>query len=85
MTWTEKDSATYRAIAPIAVPRRTDMLGALVSAAPFAAGQAIRILELGSGDGRLAEALLARFGRATLTALDGSESAVFRYRRAEIG
>jgi len=74
VTWTEKDSAAYRAIAPIAVPRRTDMIGTLVSAAPFAAGQAIRILELGSGDGLLAEALLARFGRATLTALDGSES-----------
>jgi tRNA (cmo5U34)-methyltransferase len=34
----------------------------------------VKILELGSGDGRLAEALLTVFPRATLTALDGSES-----------
>ena len=73
-SWTEDDSATYRAIAPIAVPRRDDMIATLVSAAPFAADQPIRILELGSGDGLLAAALLARFSRATLTALDGSPS-----------
>ncbi len=73
-SWTEEDSATFRAIAPIAVPRRHDMIAALVSAAPFAVDQPIRILELGSGEGLLAEALLARFDRATLTALDGSES-----------
>ena len=74
MTWTEEDSAVFRAIAPIAVPRRASMIAALVSAAPFAADRSIRILELGSGDGVVAEALLARFSHATLTALDGSES-----------
>jgi tRNA (cmo5U34)-methyltransferase len=73
-SWTDEDSATYRAIAPVAVPRRHEMIAALVSAAPFAVDQPIRILELGSGDGLLAELLLARFDRATLTALDGSES-----------
>jgi SAM-dependent methyltransferase len=73
-SWTEEDSATYRAIAPIAVPRRDEMIAAVVSAAPFAVDQPISILELGSGDGLLAAGLLARFDRATLTALDGSES-----------
>jgi tRNA (cmo5U34)-methyltransferase len=72
--WTEEDSATYLAIAPIAVPRRVDMIAALVDAAPFDGDASLRILDLGAGDGVLAEALLVRFPRATLIALDGSES-----------
>lgn len=73
-TWNEDDSAVYRAIAAVAVPRRSEMTTALVVAAPFAADDPIKILELGSGDGLLAAALLQRFPRASLTALDGSES-----------
>ncbi len=72
--WTESDSQTYRELAAVAVPRREEMIAALVAAAPFGAGDPVKILELGSGDGRLAEALLTVFPRATLTALDGSES-----------
>jgi len=72
--WSEEGSATYLAIAPVAVPRRDDMIAALVATAPFDADRPITILELGSGDGRLAAALLTRFTRATLTALDGSAS-----------
>ena len=74
MTWSEEDSAIYRAIAAVAVPRRDEMTAALVAAAPFAPDEPIKILELGSGEGLLAAALLARFPRASLTALDGSES-----------
>ena len=73
-SWTEDDAATFRAIAPVAVPRRRDMIAALVSAAPFGAGDELNILDLGSGEGLLAEALLTHFPRAELTALDGSES-----------
>jgi tRNA (cmo5U34)-methyltransferase len=72
--WTEEDSATYRAIAAVAVPRRDEMMAALVAAVPFDADESIKILELGSGEGLLASALLDRFPRASLTALDGSES-----------
>jgi tRNA (cmo5U34)-methyltransferase len=72
--WSEDDSATYRALAPVAVPRRQEMIASLVAAAPFAEGDSVKIVELGSGDGSLAEALLERFPLATLTALDGSES-----------
>jgi len=74
MTWSEEDSAIYRAIAAVAVPRRDEMMAALVAAAPFAPDEPIKILELGSGEGLLAAALLARFPGASLTALDGSES-----------
>ena len=72
--WTEQDSAIYRDIADVAVPRRDEMIAALVAAVPFGADEPVKVLELGSGEGRLAEALLTVFPRATLTALDGSES-----------
>ena len=72
--WTEQDSQTYRDIADVAVPRRQEMVATLVAAVPFTPDDTVTILELGSGDGRLAEALLTMFPRATLTALDGSES-----------
>jgi tRNA (cmo5U34)-methyltransferase len=72
--WNEDDTATYRAIAPVAVPRRQQMIDTLVAAAPFAPDEALMIVDLGSGEGLLAEALLTRFPHATLTALDGSES-----------
>jgi trans-aconitate methyltransferase len=73
-SWTENDSSTYRAIAPIAVPQRQDMMAVLLAAIPFGADEPLKILELGSGEGLLAEALLTHFSHATLTALDGSES-----------
>jgi tRNA (cmo5U34)-methyltransferase len=72
--WSEDDSATYRAIAPVAVPRRREMIDTLVAAAPFAPGDAIAIVELGAGEGLIAEALLTRFPNASVTALDGSAS-----------
>ena len=72
--WSEEDSATFRAIAPIAVPRRDEITAVVLAAVPFERDAAIRILELGSGEGLLAAALLTNFPQATLTALDGSES-----------
>lgn len=74
MRWSESDSETFRAIAAVAVPRRRDMIAALVAAAPFASDRAIRVVDLAAGDGLLAETLLTRFPGATLTALDGSAS-----------
>jgi trans-aconitate methyltransferase len=72
--WSEEDSSTYRQIAEIAVPRRRDMMATLVSVAPFTPEGIFRIVEIGAGDGRLADVLLECFPRATLLALDGSES-----------
>jgi tRNA (cmo5U34)-methyltransferase len=72
--WTESDSQIYREIADVAVPRRVDMTSTLVAAVPFSVDEPVKVLELGSGSGGLAEALLTVFPRATLTALDGSES-----------
>lgn len=72
--WTEQDSQLYRDIADVAVPGRRELMATLVAAVPFATDEPVKVLELGAGDGRLAEALLTVFPRATLTALDGSES-----------
>jgi len=72
--WTENDSSIYREIADIAVPRRDEMMRTIVTAVPFAADEPFRIVELGSGEGRLAAALLEAFPQSTIVALDGSES-----------
>jgi trans-aconitate methyltransferase len=72
--WNERDSEVYRAIADVAVPRRGEMMEALLAAVPFDAPAAIRIVELGAGEGLLSEALLDRFPSSSLVALDGSES-----------
>ncbi|HEY2904901.1 MAG TPA: class I SAM-dependent methyltransferase [Vicinamibacterales bacterium] len=72
--WTEEESAAYRAIAHVAVPRRSEMLRTLVDAAPFARDEPVRIVEIGSGEGLLSVALLTAFPAATLVALDGSAS-----------
>ncbi len=72
--WTEADSSTYQAIADVAVPRRAEMTQALVAVVPFGRDESFRIVELGSGDGRLAADLLEAFPRSTITALDGSEA-----------
>jgi tRNA (cmo5U34)-methyltransferase len=70
--WTEDDSRTYLAIAPVAVPRRDEQMATLLTLVPFAASETFRIVELGSGDGRLSAALLDAFPHAALVALDGS-------------
>jgi tRNA (cmo5U34)-methyltransferase len=72
--WSEDDSSLYREIADVAVPRRDEMMRTVVTAVPFAVNESFRIVELGSGDGRLAAALLEQFPQSAITALDGSES-----------
>lgn len=47
------------------------IIATLVSLVPFSPDESPRIVELCSGDGRLAEALLTRFPHATLAALEG--------------
>lgn len=72
--WTEQDSATFRDIASVAVPRRAEMMAAILALVPFGAGESFKVVEIGAGDGRLGAALLDGFPKATLLALDGSES-----------
>lgn len=72
--WSEDNSAVYRQLAQVAVPARAEQMATLLTLIPFAPDAAFKAVELASGEGRLADALLRLFPNATLTALDGSPS-----------
>lgn len=72
--WGQDVSDLYRRIAPIAVPARAEQMAALLTLIPFALDDALYAAELASGEGRLSDALLTAFPRATVLALDGEES-----------
>lgn len=72
--WSEDNSAVYRQLAHVAVPARVEQMAALLTLIPFAPDAAFKGVELASGEGQLADALLSLFPKAKLTALDGSES-----------
>ena len=73
-SWTEDDSALYRDLAPAAVPRADEMLATMIALVPFSPSARLRIVELGSGEGRLASVLLELFPHANVLALDRSDS-----------
>ncbi len=73
-TWTEADSELYRRLAPIAVPNRAEQIATLLTLVPYATNDTFRIVELASGEGLLATALLTAFPHAQYTGLDGSDS-----------
>ena len=72
--WNEEDSAVYRALAEVAVPRREEQLATLLCLLPFGRDDAFRIVDLGCGEGVLEYAALTAFPNASVVALDGSES-----------
>lgn len=72
--WGEEDSAVYRALAEVAVPRREEQLATLLCLLPFGRDDAFRIVDLGCGEGVLEYAALTAFPNATALALDGSAS-----------
>ena len=72
--WTEDSSKTYRKLAQVAVPARPEQIATLLMLIPFGQDETFRAVELASGEGRLAAAILTAFPNATLLALDGEES-----------
>jgi SAM-dependent methyltransferase len=72
--WDEHSSETYRALAAVVVPHRAEQMAALLTLLPFAYDDAFHAVELASGEGRLAYAILRAFPNATVLALDLSES-----------
>ena len=72
--WNEEDSAVYRALAEVAVPRREEQLATLLCLLPFGVGDSFRIVDLGCGEGALEYAALTAFPQASALALDGSAS-----------
>ena len=74
LEWNESDSTVYRALAAIAVPRRDEQMASLLTLLPFNRDESFHVVELASGEGRLAQAVLSAFPNATLLALDISET-----------
>src|SRR5215510_9285131 len=71
--WTEESSARYSQLSQIAVPDRETQTETLLTLFPFAPEESFRVVELASGEGFLAQAILQRFPHASILALDGSE------------
>lgn len=72
--WSEDSSALYQQIARVAVPRRVEQFAALLTLLPFRKDEPFRVVELASGEGLLARAILSAFPNASLLALDYSET-----------
>jgi tRNA (cmo5U34)-methyltransferase len=71
-TWQEADSRLYQEIAQVAVPARAEQIAVLLTLLPFDPAESFRVVEIGCGEGRLAQALLHCFPQAEVLALDGS-------------
>ena len=72
--WGESDSAVYRALAEVAVPRREEQLATLLCLLPFSRNDAFHIVDMGCGEGVLEHAALSAYPNSTVLALDGSAS-----------
>ncbi len=71
--WSEGDSETFIDLAEIFVPGRAEQMNALLDLIPGRDDEHFTIVELASGEGVLAQAILERFHRCHYVALDGSE------------
>lgn len=72
--WTETISDTYRQLAQIAVPSRDQQIASLLTLMPFGQDDTFKVVELASGEGRLANAILDAYPNAQLLALDYEQS-----------
>ena len=70
--WNEDDSATYRELAPVAVPSRVPQLATIATLLPFDSTDTFRIVEIGCGEGILGHTFAELFPNARITELDGS-------------
>ena len=71
--WSEGDSEIFIDLAEIFVPGRTEQVAALLDLIPARADEQFTIVELASGEGILAQAILERFHACYYIALDVSE------------
>lgn len=76
--WDEEDSATFLAIGDAITPSRAEHTALLASLVPAKADEAFLAVDLACGAGRLSAALLERFPRCRLLALDGSPGMLAR-------
>lgn len=85
--WSETDSNLFLNVAEIFVPARAEQTSTLLQLIPAKATETCTVVELGAGDGALAEAVLETFPRCHYIALDGSEAmrARMQHRLARFG
>jgi tRNA (cmo5U34)-methyltransferase len=75
--WGDRGKAAYfLEKADIVVPKRREQLHFLVDFLPWPAKEPLRVLDLGSGYGAVAEEILTRYPHSALTCVDGSEEMV---------
>jgi len=72
--WHEGNSNTYRQFSNAVVPHRAEQIATLISLIPFGKTESFRVVELASGEGFLAHAIMNAFPQATLLALDIEDS-----------
>jgi tRNA (cmo5U34)-methyltransferase len=70
--WTEATSTHFLDMADVYVPRRGEQIATIVGLIPAQSDEAFAIVELASGGGALARAVLEAYPRSSYTALDGS-------------
>ena len=71
--WTEADSLLFVDLADVFVPSRDEQIATLASLIPAAEDEGFTVVELASGGGALALAVLETFPTCHYIALDGSE------------
>jgi tRNA (cmo5U34)-methyltransferase len=74
MLWQEADSTQFIELGAVYTPRRAQLAEALLGMLPAEEHDAFTAVELGVGQGWLADLLLRRFPRSCLIGLDGSET-----------
>ena len=71
--WSEGDSEIFIDLGEIFVPGRAEQMAAVLNLIPARAEEQFTLVELASGEGVLAQAILERFHACHYVALDGSE------------
>jgi tRNA (cmo5U34)-methyltransferase len=71
--WSEQNSATFIDLAELFVPARAEQIATLLDLIPARPDEDFTLVELASGAGTLAQAILERFPRCHYIALDGSQ------------
>jgi tRNA (cmo5U34)-methyltransferase len=79
--WSEGDSEIFIDLGEIFVPGRAEQMNALLDLIPARADEQFTLVELASGEGALAQAILKRFHACQYVAFDGS--AVMRQHMGE--
>jgi len=72
--WTEDESQQYLELSAVAIPTRDEQIATIAALLPFQVQSHFNVLDLGTGEGALAFAILDSYPNSSLIALDGSES-----------